>query len=322
MGAQLVDRGKAHHALRHLRLDRAVGIKRIGHAVDDAGFEHRHRRLFGRRRLGCRRRCGRLRSSRLEGRRRPRRRRATRRGRLRRPHTVGLRPGVVEARGRSFRCGQAPRARRVAAAAGRRWPWPRRARAPCASSRRTSGCAGAVLPEPRAGAEAALPARPAPRPAGARAPALRPARAAQRAMAAARSHRRSQFRRRRAWCIWRSEARRQHRPDANLRRRGGSGQTAGDALQLERPRRRGRPVTFRSRRQSFRSYERAAEAEIPDRIAKSDRKEARHHGENPCNQQCQAHRTHPRPRIHARHPLRHDTVILRSSPTTNCRRRS
>ena len=46
MRAQFVDRGKAHHALRHLGLDRAIRIERIGHAIDDAGFEHRDRRLF------------------------------------------------------------------------------------------------------------------------------------------------------------------------------------------------------------------------------------------------------------------------------------
>ena len=46
MRAQFVDRGKPHHAFGHLRLDRAVGIQRIGHAIDDARFEHRHRRLI------------------------------------------------------------------------------------------------------------------------------------------------------------------------------------------------------------------------------------------------------------------------------------
>src|SRR5690348_17608441 len=52
MGAQVVDRGKTHHAFRHLRFDGTVGIKRIGHAVDDATLQHRHarRRLFGARR--------------------------------------------------------------------------------------------------------------------------------------------------------------------------------------------------------------------------------------------------------------------------------
>ena len=52
MRAQFVDRGEPHHAFGHLRLDRAVGIQRIGHAIDDARFEHRHRRLI----LGSRRR--------------------------------------------------------------------------------------------------------------------------------------------------------------------------------------------------------------------------------------------------------------------------
>ena len=52
VGAQFVDRGKAHLAFRHLRLDRAVGIERIGHAVDHARFEHgdARRRLARRRR--------------------------------------------------------------------------------------------------------------------------------------------------------------------------------------------------------------------------------------------------------------------------------
>src|SRR5437016_5643360 len=36
MGAQFVDRGKPHHAFRHLRLDRAVRVKRVGHAIDHA----------------------------------------------------------------------------------------------------------------------------------------------------------------------------------------------------------------------------------------------------------------------------------------------
>ena len=46
MGAQFVDRGKAHHAFRHLRLDRAVGVKRVGHAVDHARLQHRDLRRF------------------------------------------------------------------------------------------------------------------------------------------------------------------------------------------------------------------------------------------------------------------------------------
>ena len=46
MRAQLVDRGEAHHAFRHLGLDRAVGIERIGHAIDDARFQDRRRRLI------------------------------------------------------------------------------------------------------------------------------------------------------------------------------------------------------------------------------------------------------------------------------------
>ena len=34
--AQLVDGTEPHHAFGHLGLDRAVGIQRIGHAVDNA----------------------------------------------------------------------------------------------------------------------------------------------------------------------------------------------------------------------------------------------------------------------------------------------
>src|ERR1700722_9578137 len=45
MGAQFIDRGEPHHALGHLRLDRTVGIERIGHAIDHARFEHGYRRL-------------------------------------------------------------------------------------------------------------------------------------------------------------------------------------------------------------------------------------------------------------------------------------
>src|SRR5258707_14495976 len=44
--AQFVDRGEAHHAFRHLGLDRAVRVERIGHAVDDPRLQHRHRRLI------------------------------------------------------------------------------------------------------------------------------------------------------------------------------------------------------------------------------------------------------------------------------------
>src|ERR1700712_3159168 len=48
MRTQLVDGRKTHHAFGHLGLDRAIGIKRIGHSVDDAGLEHRHWRLLRR----------------------------------------------------------------------------------------------------------------------------------------------------------------------------------------------------------------------------------------------------------------------------------
>ena len=46
MRAQFVDGGKAHHALGHLRLDRPVGVERIGHAVDDTRLEYGDRRLL------------------------------------------------------------------------------------------------------------------------------------------------------------------------------------------------------------------------------------------------------------------------------------
>ena len=46
MRAQFIDRREPHHAFGHLRLDRAVGIQRIGHSIDDARFENRDRRLF------------------------------------------------------------------------------------------------------------------------------------------------------------------------------------------------------------------------------------------------------------------------------------
>src|SRR5215469_10126737 len=39
MRPQLGDRAEAHRPLRQLRLDRSVGVERIGHAVDHAGFE-------------------------------------------------------------------------------------------------------------------------------------------------------------------------------------------------------------------------------------------------------------------------------------------
>src|SRR5262249_36286245 len=53
MRAQLGDRSEPDRPVRELGLDRAVRVKRIRHAVDDAGFEDRGRaaRLFERRRL-------------------------------------------------------------------------------------------------------------------------------------------------------------------------------------------------------------------------------------------------------------------------------
>jgi hypothetical protein len=45
MRTQLVNRGKPHHPLGHLRLDRSVGIQGVSHSVDDARLEHGYRRL-------------------------------------------------------------------------------------------------------------------------------------------------------------------------------------------------------------------------------------------------------------------------------------
>ena len=45
--AQRIDGGELHHALRQLGFDRAVGIERVGHAVDDAGFQDRRPPLGG-----------------------------------------------------------------------------------------------------------------------------------------------------------------------------------------------------------------------------------------------------------------------------------
>src|SRR5579871_5999164 len=39
MRPQLGDRAEPHCPLRKLRLDRSVGVERIGHAVDHPGFE-------------------------------------------------------------------------------------------------------------------------------------------------------------------------------------------------------------------------------------------------------------------------------------------
>src|SRR6267154_6784280 len=64
VGAQFVDGGEPHHAFGHLRLDRAVGVQRIGHPIDDARFENRYRRLslaWRGRRVAIRRRRGRTR---------------------------------------------------------------------------------------------------------------------------------------------------------------------------------------------------------------------------------------------------------------------
>ena len=36
MRSQLVDGGEPHHPFGHLRLDRTIGIQRIGHAIDHA----------------------------------------------------------------------------------------------------------------------------------------------------------------------------------------------------------------------------------------------------------------------------------------------
>src|SRR5262249_12391554 len=43
MPAQIIDRGEAHDAVGHLRLERAVGEQRIGHLADHPRFEDRQR---------------------------------------------------------------------------------------------------------------------------------------------------------------------------------------------------------------------------------------------------------------------------------------
>src|SRR5215475_13852116 len=40
MRAQLCNRAELHRSVRQLGLDRSVSVKRIGHAIDDAGFEN------------------------------------------------------------------------------------------------------------------------------------------------------------------------------------------------------------------------------------------------------------------------------------------
>ncbi len=52
VSAQFGDRAKAHGPLRNLRLDRAVGVERIGHPIDDAGLEDRGRRASPRHQRG------------------------------------------------------------------------------------------------------------------------------------------------------------------------------------------------------------------------------------------------------------------------------
>ena len=89
MRAQFVDRGEAHHAFRHLGLDRTVRIERIGHAVDDARLQHRHRRLIA---IARRAAIG------LRPRRRPSA--APLRRNVARPPSLRLGPGIVERRGR------------------------------------------------------------------------------------------------------------------------------------------------------------------------------------------------------------------------------
>ena len=39
MSAQFGDRAEPDRPLRQLRLDRSIRVKRVGHAIDDAGFE-------------------------------------------------------------------------------------------------------------------------------------------------------------------------------------------------------------------------------------------------------------------------------------------
>ena len=110
--AQFVDRGEPHHAFGHLRLDRAVGIQRVGHAVDHTRFEDRHRRLIlvaRHRRIAIRPRRSGVRLGKRRWRTAApqwwwwwwRRRRCCRSG-LR---AVRLRPGVVECRRRRYLVG-------------------------------------------------------------------------------------------------------------------------------------------------------------------------------------------------------------------------
>src|SRR3979490_2831267 len=41
--AQLGDRAEPHRSMRKLGLDRSVGVKRVGHALDDPGLQDRSR---------------------------------------------------------------------------------------------------------------------------------------------------------------------------------------------------------------------------------------------------------------------------------------
>ena len=123
VGAQFVDGGEPHHAFGHLCLDRAVGVQRIGHSIDDAGFEHRDRRLslaWRRRRIAIRRRRGSVRFGKRRG--RPA---AAPQRRIGRPRAFRSRPGVVERRrwhlarfGRRRRGGDAGPGERRSAADG------------------------------------------------------------------------------------------------------------------------------------------------------------------------------------------------------------
>src|ERR1700738_3401147 len=96
--AQLVDGREPHHAFWHLCLDRAIGIQRIGHSIDDARFENRYRRLIlasRGRRIAIRRRGGGVRFGKGGG-----RAAAAPRRRIDGPRAFRFWPGVVERRGR------------------------------------------------------------------------------------------------------------------------------------------------------------------------------------------------------------------------------
>ena len=147
MRAQFVDRREPHHAFGHLRLDRTVGIQRIGHAIDDARFEHRDLRrvVISRPPAG---------NDPRYQRRHPLRRRSTACGR--RAAAAESRSANVPASARRRRTTRAalPAIREPAARlrvrdeeGSSKDPFaPGRARAPCVRTMRTTNCASAWPP--------------------------------------------------------------------------------------------------------------------------------------------------------------------------------